>query len=297
MITRILLALAVLATPAAASEKLRVVASFSILADMARKVGAEHAEVTSLIGPGEDAHAFEPAPADGGKLANADVIIVNGLGFEGWMDRLIAASGASAKVVVASQSIAPRQAQEEEGHAHEHGAKDPHAWQDARNGAAYVRAIAEGFCAADAAHCADYRANAESHAGRILALDAEIRARFAAIPADARRAIISHDAFAYFGAAYDIEFIAARGVSAEAEPSAKAVARLITQVRREKVKALFLENVSDPRLLQQIGRETGIVPAGTLYSDALSDAAGPVPDYVSLLAVNAKTIADAMGAP
>ena len=309
MIARIFLACLLIATPVVAKEKLQVVASFSILADMAREIGGEDAEVFSLVAANMDAHSFEPAPADSAKFSKAQLIIMNGLGFEGWMDRLVRASSARGELVVASDGIQPiaAMAHEEDGqdqhghddHGHDHheGGLDPHAWQDASNGVIYARNIADGFCKVDAENCAAYQVRARDYAQRIQALDEKIKARFAAIPQANRRIILSHDAFGYFCKANQITCLAAQGITDDSEPSAKDIAALITEARQEKVRALFLENVSDPRLLEQIGRETGLVTSGILYSDALSREDGPVPNYLSLLEHNANMIAQALEAP
>lgn len=285
--------LALLCVPAAAAEPLKVAASFSILADMAREVGGAHVDVASLVGPGEDAHMFAPAPADAAVVAKADVIVINGLGFEGWMDRLVQSVDAKGLVVTATRGVKVLEAHDDPGHDHGDEA-DPHAWQDARNGVVYAANMAEGFCKVDAARCADYRANAARYAARIKAVDDEIRALFAAIPEDRRRVITSHDAFGYFGQAYGVNFMAAQGVSEDSEPSAQGIAKLISQIRAEKVSALFVESISDPRLLQQIGADAGVTLSGQIYSDALSPASGPAATYIDMMRHNAQALGEAM---
>ncbi len=281
------------AGPATAQEpaKLKVLATFSILGDFVRNVGGDRAEVTTLVGPDSDAHVYAPAPADAKKVADAKVVITNGLGFEGWMSRLVKASGTKAPVLVASKGIKERKAAG--GHGHGHGA-DPHAWQSVANAKVYVANIRDALIAADPAGKSTYEANATAYLGKLDALDQEVKAAVAAIPADRRRIITSHDAFGYFQQAYGVDFIAPQGVSTEAEPSARDVARIITQVKKQKIPAVFLENITDSRLMERIAKETGARIGGKLYSDALTDAKGDAPSYVDMMRHNVKQLAAAL---
>ncbi len=279
------------AGPSRAQDKLKVVATFSILGDFVRNVGAEQVEVVALVGPNADAHVYAPTPNDAKTLAAAKVVVANGLGFEGWMDRLIKASGAKATMVVATKDIKPRTATD--GHRHGHNA-DPHAWQSVANAKLYVANIRDALAAADPARGAVYEANAARYLAKLDALEAEVKAAIAAIPADRRKIITTHDAFGYFGAAYGVAFIAPQGVSTEAEVSAKDVARIITQIRRQKIPAVFLENVTDERLLKRIGAESGAKIGGTLYSDALTDDRGPAPSYIEMIRHNVRQLAAAL---
>lgn len=293
MIRAALLLLAILAlAPQAAAKKLEVVASFSILGDMVARVGGEDVATTVLIGPNGDAHTFEPTPAHARELAAADIVFANGLGFEPWLDRLAKSANAKAKVVSVSKGISARDF-DDDGHGHSH-AQDPHAWQDARNALVYVANIATALAAKDPVNAARHRARAEAYAKELRTLDADIRASFASIPKGKRRVITSHDAFGYFAAAYGVTFLAPLGTSTEAQASAKGVARLIAQIRRENIKAVFVENISDPRLIEQIARETGVKIDGKLYSDALSPKDGPAPDYVAMMRHNTRLLTAAM---
>jgi zinc/manganese transport system substrate-binding protein len=285
---------ALAAGPAAAQERLKVLATFSILGDFARKVGGDRVEVSSLIGPNSDAHIYTPAPADVRRAADAKVVITNGLGFEGWMSRLIKASGSKAPVVVASKGIEVRKAAGNHGHGHVGDAADPHAWQSVANAKSYVVNIRDALAAADPDGAAAYRANAAAYLARLDDLDKEIRAAMAAIPADRRRMITNHDAFGYFQQAYGVEFIAPQGVSTEAESSARDIARIITQVKKQRITAVFLENVTDPRLMERIAKETGARIGGKLYSDALTEEHGDAPSYIDLMRHNLKTISAAL---
>lgn len=298
----------------ASAENLKVVASFSILGDFAREVGGDRVTVSTLVGPNGDAHVYEPKPMDAAAVANADVVLVNGLQYEGFLQRLFEVSGTGASVVEASNgaallpfdhdedhSVEEPHAHEaaEAGHAHdehhdEHGAIDPHAWQSVPNAKIYVRNIADAFCVADTEGCDTYRANAEAYGKQLEALDAEIRAAIATVPEEKRTIITSHDAFGYFAHEYGLKFLAPEGASTESEASAADVAALIRQIREDKAAAIFVENITNPRLVEQISSETGITVGGELYSDALSDTGGPAPTYIDMMRHNVGTIKGAI---
>ncbi|MGA9756558.1 MAG: metal ABC transporter substrate-binding protein [Desulfobaccales bacterium] len=283
-------------TEARAEKKVKVIASFSILGDMIKNVGGVRVEVATLVGPNGDAHVFEPTPADAKAVSAADLVIVNGLGLEGWMDRLIKTSGYKGPVVVASQGIKPREMAGEEpryGAKHQHKI-DPHAWQDLANGQIYVEDIAKALSSVDPAGASLYQANADAYKAKLSELDKWVKAEFSSIPQPKRRMITSHDAFGYLGAAYGVTILSPMGVSTESEPSAGGVARLINQIRKEKITAVFIENVSDPRLVEQIGKESGVNLGGELYSDALSKPEGPAPTYSDMFKNNVPKIVAAM---
>ena len=284
------LALLMTAGPALAQDKLKVLATFSILGDFVKNVGGDRVEVATLVGPNSDAHVYAPAPADAKKVADAKVVIVNGLGYEGWMSRLAKASGSKAPVVVASKGVKERKAPG----GHGHGGADPHAWQSVANAKIYVANIRDALIEADPAGKAAYEANAAAYLGKLDALDQDVKATVAAIPADRRKIISTHDAFGYFQQAYGVEFIAPQGVSTEAEPSARDVARIITQVKKQKIPAVFLENIADPRLMERIAQESGARVGGKLYSDALTDAKGDAPTYLDMMRHNIKQISTAL---
>ena len=271
-------------------DRPRAVATFSILGDFARNVGGERVELATLVGPNGDVHVFAPTPGDVKTIAAADIVFVNGLGLEGWIDRLIAASATRALVVVASWGITPRSGTR----AQDRGASDPHAWQSVANAKLYVGNIRDGLIAIDAAEKKIFEANANTYLAKLDALDGEIRAAIEAIPSARRKVITAHSAFGYFGDAYGIEFIAPEGLSTEAEPSARDIAKLIEQIRRENVPALFLENVADSRLLQRIGAETGVRIGGRLFSDALSPPDGPAASYIEMMRSNLRELTRAL---
>ena len=238
-----------------AENRLRAVATFSILGDFLKNAGGDRADVTTLVGRDGDVHVYEPTPADAKTLALANLVVVNGLGLEGWLDRLIAVSGSKAPLVVASRGIRPRQTTDAAGA--NRLVSDPHAWQSVANAEIYVANIRDGLIAADPTGKEFYETNAAAYLAKLAALDAEIEAAMASIPADRRKIITTHSAFGYFGDAYGLQFIAPEGLSTQAEPSARDVASIIAQIRTQKIPAVFLENISDPRLLQQIAAETG----------------------------------------
>lgn len=299
------------ALPARAQDAkpLPVVASFSILGDFVKEVGGDRVALTTIVGPNGDTHVYQPTPADAKKLAGAKVIFVNGLGFEGWMERLAKASGTKGKFIVTTKGITPRERTKiepqdddekeadhgKEAHAgHDHGPIDPHAWQSIANAEIYVKNVRDGLIAADPAGKAVYEKNAAAYLAKLDALQTEVKAALAAIPAERRRIITSHDAFGYFGDAYGVVLLAPEGVSTEGEASAKDVARIIRQIRAEKIPAVFLENVSDPRLMDQIAKESGAKIGGELYSDALSDDKGPAATYIDMMHSNVRALSSAL---
>jgi zinc/manganese transport system substrate-binding protein len=270
-------------------EKLPVVATFSILADFARNVGGERIEVTALVGPNGDTHVYQPKPADAKELGAARLILVNGLGLEGWIDRLIKASGAKALVVVATKGIKPQQMREE-GRIEQ----DPHAWQSIANAKIYVANIRDALIAVDPDGASAYRANADAYHGKLDALEKEVTGKIAEIPPKQREIITTHDAFGYFGTAYGFRFIAPEGVSTETEASARDVAKIIRQIKAQKIPAVFLENVTDPRLARNIATESGAKIGGTLYSDALSPPDGPAGTYIEMMRNNIRELSAAL---
>ncbi len=284
-ISLICLFLAASMLPVRAQDRLNVVASFSILGDFVRNVGGERVSVTTLVGPDGDAHVYTPTPADAKRIADAKLVIVNGLDFEGWLSRLVKSSGRKPTIVTATRGIVPRKLGS---HA------DPHAWQSVANAKTYVANIREALAAADPAGAEAYRANAEGYLARLDALDREVRAAVAQIPQDRRKVITTHDAFGYLAAAYGIAFVAPSGVSTESEASARDIARIITQIRTQKIPAVFLENISDSRLIRRISAETGAKVGGTLYSDSLTGEKGDAPTYIDMVRHNIKALTSAL---
>jgi zinc/manganese transport system substrate-binding protein len=280
------------ATPALAQGKIKAVASFSVLGDLVKNVGGDRIELATLVGPNGDAHVFSPTPGDARTLGAAKVVFVNGLGLEGWMTRLVKASGTKAPMVVASLGVKPLK-MEDEGHPGKE-VTDPHAWQSIANAKIYVANIRAALSKVDPAGASAYASNANAYLAKLDALEKEVRAAIAKIPADHRKIITTHDAFGYFRAAYGMEFISPEGVSTDAEPSAKDVAKIIGQIRKQKIPAVFMENIADPRMMQQIAKESGAKIGGTLYSDALSKPDGPAGSYIDMMRNNVREFSKAL---
>ncbi|MET3906532.1 zinc/manganese transport system substrate-binding protein [Bradyrhizobium sp. S3.3.6] len=283
---RILLCvLLLIASPVHAAGRLKVVASFSILADFIRNVGGDRINITTLVGPDSDVHVYTPAPSDAKRIAEAKLVIVNGLGLEGWLPRLVQSSGAKAQVVTASAGIAARKLGP---------AADPHAWQSVPNAKIYVTDIATALAAAAPDDAEFFRAQAKAYLEKLEALDHEIREAVAKIPPERRKVISTHDAFGYFAAEYGVQFIAPLGVSTETEPSARDIAAIIGQIKAQKIPAVFLENISDDRLIRRIAAETGAKVGGTLISDGLTGEKGPAPTYIDMVRHNIKALTSAL---
>ncbi len=268
----------------AAAEPIPVVASFSILGDLVHNLGGDQVRLNTLVGPNGDAHVYQPIPRDIKAISEARLLVINGLGFEGWMDRLIQSSGFRGQVVVASTGVVP----------HQHGVLDPHAWQDLQNGMIYVRNIAAALAAVDPDHATEYQNRTKAYLASLATLDQEVRDQLTALPPSSRKWITSHDAFGYFATAYGMTILAPVGTNTDAEASAAGVAALIRQIRREQVKAVFVENITDPRVVKQIAAETGAVMGSTLYSDALSDPQGPASTYIAMFRNNLQALVGAL---
>ena len=344
---------------------IRVVATFSILGDMVSRIGGEHVAVTTLVGPDGDTHVYRPTPAAARAVSEADILVVNGLGFEGWLDRLVEAAEFGGVRVVATEGIDPitfgdgdehdehdedehdghdedehdghdedehdghdedehdghdedehdghdedehdghdedehdghdedEHDEDDEHHAHDHGAFDPHAWQSLRHAVTYVDNVTTALAKASPDNASTFYRNRAVYVAEIEALDAEIRSLLAEVPDSARTIVTSHDAFQYFGHDYGLTFIAPQGISTESEASAKDVVRLIELIRSEGIRAVFVENIADPRLLKRIADETGASIGGTLYPGALSGPDGPAPTYLDMMRHNARTLVQAL---
>ena len=335
----------------ARAEPVRVVATFSVLGDMVKQIGGDRVALTTLVGPDGDTHVFQPSPADARAVAKAQLLVVNGLGFEGWMERLLEAANFKGALVTATDGIDAikyveddanhddghkdahdggesgkhghddkaqakahkdddnhdkhtehegKHAEHHDGHKeaghddHDHGTHDPHAWQEPASAQVYVRNIAQGLSAVDATNATYYQERLASYLKQLQALDVEIKTSLARLPANRRTVVTSHDAFQYFGRAVNLTFLAPQGISTESEASAKDVARLIRQIREQKISAVFVENLGDARLIERIAEETGAAVGGTLYPGALSPPDGPAPTYLDMLRTNARALHDAL---
>ena len=298
-----------------AEQPIPVVATFSILGDMVERIGGEHIALTTLVGPDGDTHVYQPTPKAARSVAEADVLFMNGLEFEGWLERLAEAASFNGAMVVATNGIVPiafeehedeheehdedeehDEHEEHDDHAgHDHGTFDPHAWQSLDNAVIYANNIAAGLAQADPANASAYYINRAVFVDQIVALKSDVDAMMGALPADKRTVVTPHDAFGYFAAAYDLTFEAPQGMSTESEVSAADVAVLITQIRRDSISAVFIESITDNRMMEQIANETGATIGGTLYSDALSGETGPASTYLDMIRHNATTLSDALG--
>jgi zinc/manganese transport system substrate-binding protein len=284
------LVLAISTAPAPAQDQpkqppLKVVASFSILGDFVKNVGGERVEVTTLVGADGDVHVYTPTPADARKIAEAKLLVVNGFGLEGWLPRLLQAAGGKAAIVTVTKGIAPLKLGSD---------ADPHAWQSVANAKLYVANIRDALAAADPADAGYFASKTEAYLAKLEALEGEVRQAVGQIPESRRQVISTHDAFGYFASRYGIQFIAPVGVSTEAEPSARDIAKIIAQVKAEHIPAVFLERISDPRLMRRISAETGAKIGGTLYSDALGDEKGDAPTYIDMVRHNIRTLTSAL---
>lgn len=320
------------------AERLAVVATFSVLGDMVSQIGGDKVSVTTLVGPNGDTHMYQPTPAAAGAVAKAQMLVINGLDYDKWIERLRHATNFKGLTVTATEGIKPLESDEhhssseekhdrehaghEKGHndaedhgdkhstkhnrdehqahketdhdGHHHGVYDPHAWHDPVHGQAYARNIADGLSTIDPANTAYYRSRLTNYVNELAALDAEIESRLSQVPVNRRTVITSHDALHYFGRAYGLRFLAPQGLSTESEPSAEGVAHLIRQIRKQRITAVFVQNLGDPRLVKQIAAETGATLGGTLYTDALSPVDGPASTYLDMLRSNATVLHDAL---
>ena len=280
-----ILLLILIASISTASAKIKVVSTFSILGDMVYNIGGNNIKLTNLVGANGDGHVYEPTPADAKSIASADLVFVNGLGFEGWIDRLVKASGYKGKVIIATKGIKDLKFE---------GELDPHAWQDLSNGRIYIKNIKNALIDVDPKNSDLYEKNFIAYDEILESMDKSTKEKFANIPKKKRKVITSHDAFLYFGRAYDVDFRSPVGVTTESEPSAGEFAELITEMRKDGIKALFAENITDPRLIKQLAREVNAEIGGTLYSDALSEASEPANTYIDMFKYNVKELASVL---
>ncbi|ATU90760.1 metal ABC transporter solute-binding protein, Zn/Mn family [Phyllobacterium zundukense] len=286
---------------AASAEGLKVVSSFTVISDFAKNVGGDKISLTTLVGPNGDAHVYEPKPADAAAVAVADVVLVNGLHFEGFLPRLVEASATKAPIVELSKGVEPIKSAEED-HDHgaagaekeEHGAYDPHAFQSIHNAKIYVRNIVDAFCTADVANCDTYKTNGAAYTAKLDATEAEVKAAIASIPESKRLIITSHDAFGYFQHEYGLKFLAPEGISTDSEASAADIVALIKQIKEDKASAIFVENITNPRLIEQIASETKLNVGGTLFSDALSTPEEGASTYIDMMHHNIDTFKKAI---
>jgi zinc/manganese transport system substrate-binding protein len=310
--------LAAVSLGAHAQEKLPVVASFSILGDLVRQVGGDRVAVRTLVGPDGDAHVFQPSPQDAATVASARLLVVNGLGFEGWIERLTGTSRFAGVTTVASERVKALDVDSHDGHGHaahahadgkgadrghdhdhshgDHGPQDPHAWQDVRRVRTYVANILAGLSKVDPANADYFKSRAADYVAKLDALDAWIASQIATVPEAKRKVITSHDAFGYYEHRYGVDFVSVSGVSTDAEAAAGDVAGIIRLARKERIKAIFVESISNARMIEQVAREAGAKVGPRLYSDALSSASGPAADYLTMMRYNTEQLVNGMKA-
>jgi len=305
---------------ASADEKLPIVASFSILGDLVSQVGGEHIELTTLVKENGDAHVYSPTPKDVQAVRNAKVLVTNGLNFEGWVPRLLESSHFEGATIVASTGVQGIEVGEEheeydhdtheheehdhdaheheehnhDAHGHHHEGTDPHAWHSIDNVKIYIQNIEKGLSKIDPRNAADYQKNAQAYLSKLEKLDVELHAKIDSIPETQRKVITPHEAFTYFSREFNVEFIAPQGTSTESEASAADMAAIIKQIRSENIKAVFMENISDNRIVEQISQETDAVIGGKLFTGALSETGGDAPTYIEMMRYNVSTIASAL---
>lgn len=277
----------------AAPAKLEVVASFSILSDLTREVGGDRINVYSLVPAGQDAHVYQPRPSDIQKVKTAQVFVSNGLGFEGWQSRILGAANFKGRLVTASVGIVAPKASNHAHHGH-HDEVDPHAWHNPQNVVIYVNNITKGLSLADAAGTSYYQARAAAYIKKVQAMDSWAQQQYKSLRPEQRKVLTSHDAFAYLGSRYGVKFIAPQGLSTEAEPTAKVVGQLIKQVKKEKIKAVFLEYASNEKLLTQISKEANVTIGGILYADSLTKAGDEADTWLKFFELNTQRLVAAM---
>jgi zinc/manganese transport system substrate-binding protein len=290
LLTLLILCLS-LSTVSYAATPLKVIATFSILADFVKNVGGDHVQVISIVGPDSDSHVYEPTPSDVKNIAEADMVFINGLGFEGWIERLITSSGYKGDVITTTDSVTPRLVKNPA----EPDILDPHAWHSIPNVKIYVQNILKGLQKVDPQNASYYSNNAKIYMDQLESLDLWVQNELKQVPPCHRKIITAHDAFAYLGKNYGITFLSPVGVSTEAEPRVQSVVKLIHQIKQHRIKTIFVENISNPRLSEQLSAETGAKIGGTLYSDALSSPDNPeASDYLSMMRHNVTLLKTAM---
>ena len=278
-----------LQNPAYSQDRaIKVVTSFSVLDDLIRQIGGNRVEVKALVGPNQDAHSFSPNPKDAISVKNADLVVMNGLGFDAWSERLIKSSGYKGEIVIATKGVEPIKSSEGG-----HSSVDPHAFQDIKNVKLYVSNICDALIKLDPKSQALFEANKTRYIQELDSLDGEIKSAYASIPKEQRRVVTSHDALGYYGKAYNIVFLAPNGLSNEVEPNAKKISMLIRQIKADNIKAVFVENLKNNRVIEQISKETNVTIGGPLFSDALSNGP-PAGTYIDMMRNNTKLISQAL---
>lgn len=294
MLRKFLFSLTLISATAVFSEPIKVMTSFSILGDVTREIGGKEVQVSEIVGNNQDMHIYRITPQDAKRMQNAQLILLNGKGFEA-AEFVRAAKTAKVPVVFASDKIHSihhehNHDHEHDHHEHDHGDDDPHVWQDPVLMKQYTQNIANALIQIDPKNKDYYSGNLKKYQQKLDDLHKTAEQSFAAIPKDKRKVLTSHDSFAYFGARYQVKFLAPQGVAEDSEPSAKQMAEIIRTVKKENIRAVFIENISNPKLLNRLSKETGITVSGKLYSDALPENGS----YVEMMKHNIETLSKAM---
>jgi zinc/manganese transport system substrate-binding protein len=269
--------------------KLNVVATNSIIGDWANIVGRDDIELKMLVGPDGDPHEYEPTPADSVALSSADLIFENGLGLENWLDKLYGSAESRATRVAITQGIEVR---------HVGGDLDPHVWQSVKDAVVMVGNIRDALVRADPTHAGHFKARADVYIRQLTELDAWVQAQINSIPAPRRKLVTSHDAFGYFGQRYgmDISGSALESVTTEAsDPSARQIADAVDQIKRSGVPVIFLENIQNPKLIDEIASDADVKVGPPLYSDALGQPGTDGDSYIKMIRYNVQTLVRALG--
>ena len=302
-----------LSNVSAKENRKKIVVSFSILEDLVSVIGGKRVHVTSLVRRNMDSHMFQPTPRQAKIVASADLVIMNGLGFEGWMERLVKASGYKGKTIVATDNIPKLKFEDDhddhddhkkddhghkkdhdDHHGHGHGEWDPHVWLSVPKMKIYVTNVAEAMSRMDPSSKTYYMKNLKKYISDLNNLDKFIRRSINSIPKKDRVVITSHEAFGHLSNEYGIEFLAPQGLSTETRASASKIASIVRFIKKHSVKAVFPENITDNRLIEQISKQTKIKIGASLYSDALSEKNGPAGTYLNYMRYNVNTIVNAL---
>jgi len=288
--------LAACSTPAEDNGKLKVVATYSILADLAREVGGEHVDVHSMVKIGANPHEYDPLPADVQAMADADVVFYNGLNLEAggaWFDKLRATTGkdaSDAPVYRLSKGVEPKylttKGKESE--------TDPHAWLDVSNGIRYVENVKQALIKEDPKNKADYEKNADAYIKKLQTLDQEAKKQFASIPKAERHLVTSEGAFKYFGTAYDVKADYIWEINSDNQGTPAQVRRIVDTIKDQDIPVLFVETSVDRRSMETVSRETGVPIGGTLFTDSLGAPGKDGDTYYSMMQVNIETITEAL---
>jgi zinc/manganese transport system substrate-binding protein len=307
-------------TPNSASGKqpVKVTATTSIIADLVQNVGGDHVDVYTILAPGTDAHTYSPKPSDVQAVAESQILFRNGLGLETWLDPMIQNAGGSRPIVVVSDGLTPltdfKAEHDDEEHIDEAGSApdtvkdgeeneerpgtepDPHMWFDVQRTIGYVENIRDRLKQLDPANAPAYEANADTYIDQLEQLDTEILQWVGTVPPERRKLVTSHDNFGYFAHRYGFEIVGSvlQSFSTEEQPSAQQIVELVEQIKEQQVPAIFTENVSDPRLAEQVADEAGIDVVTNLYTDALGEPGSAGDTYIKMMRFNVQQIVEAL---